>query len=107
MKPKALNEATGNYFSDDEVIQLALAILEHRFGLKGPAMNSPQAVRDYVRLAITEREHEVFCVAYLDAKHRVIAFEELFRGTLTQAAVYPREVAKRCLAHNCAAVIFA
>ena len=71
------------------------------------ALTSPQAVRDYLRLILSGREHEVFVCIWLDARHRVIATEELFRGTLTQASVYPREVVKSALAKNAAAVIFA
>jgi DNA repair protein RadC len=71
------------------------------------ALSSPRAVRDYLRLALAGRQHEVFVVLLLDAQHRVIACEELFRGTLTQTSVYPREVVKCALRHNAAAVIFA
>jgi DNA repair protein RadC len=71
------------------------------------AMASPTAVRDYLRLSLSGREHEVFVAVMLDAQHRVIASEELFRGTLTQTSVYPREVVKCALRHNAAAVIFA
>ena len=71
------------------------------------ALTSPGAVRDYLRLALGGREQEVFVVLLLDAQHRVIATEELFRGTLTQTSVYPREVVKCALRHNAAAVIFA
>ncbi|HTQ75495.1 MAG TPA: DNA repair protein RadC [Burkholderiales bacterium] len=71
------------------------------------ALSSPRAVRDYLRLALAGREQEVFMVLLLDAQHRVIVSEELFRGTLTQTSVYPREVVKCALRHNAAAVIFA
>lgn len=71
------------------------------------ALTSPGAVRDYLRLAIAEREHEVFVCLWLDAQHRVLRFEELFRGTLTQTSVYPREIVKAGLRANAAAVIFA
>jgi DNA repair protein RadC len=71
------------------------------------ALSSPRAVRDYLRLVLAGREHEVFVVLLLDAQHRVIASEELFHGTLTQTSVYPREVVKCALKHNAAAVIFA
>jgi DNA repair protein RadC len=71
------------------------------------ALTSPGAVRDYLRLAIAEREHEVFVCLWLDAQHRVTACEELFRGTLTQTSVYPREIVKAALRANAAAVIFA
>lgn len=71
------------------------------------ALSSPGAVRDYLRLLLHGRPHEVFVAVFLDAQHRVIATEELFRGTLTQTSVYPREVVKRSLHFNAAAVIFA
>jgi DNA repair protein RadC len=71
------------------------------------ALSSPRAVRDYLRLALSGREQEVFVILLLDAQHRVIACEELFRGTLTQTSVYPREVVKCALGRNAAAVIFA
>ena len=70
-------------------------------------LNSPSAVRDFLRLTIGRRDYEVFMALFLDAQHRVIAPEEMFRGTLSQASVYPREVVKRALAHNAAAIIFA
>jgi len=73
----------------------------------GGALASPGAVRDYLRLAIADREHEVFVCLWLDAQHRVISCEELFRGTLTQTSVYPREIVKAGLKANAAAVIFA
>lgn len=73
----------------------------------GTALTSPGAVRDYLRLAIGGRPHEVFVCIWLDAQHRVIKFDEPFRGTLTQTSVYPREVVKLALQTNAAAVIFA
>ncbi|MCL4799654.1 MAG: DNA repair protein RadC [Burkholderiales bacterium] len=73
----------------------------------GDALASPAAVRDYLRLSLGSRGHEVFLAVLLDAQNRVIAEEELFRGTLTQTSVYPREVVKCALRHNAAAVIFA
>ena len=73
----------------------------------GDAMTSPQAVREYLQVTLRGLEHEVFVVVFLDARNRVIAMEELFRGTLTQTSVYPREVIKRALALNAAAVILA
>ena len=71
------------------------------------ALTSPGSVRDYLRLSLAGREHEVFVCIWLDAQHRVLEAEELFRGTLTQTSVYPREVVKRALRTNAAAVIFA
>jgi DNA repair protein RadC len=73
----------------------------------GDALGSPQAVRDYLRLILRDKEYEVFCCVFLDAQHRVLAVEELFRGTLTQTSVYPREIVRRALAHNAAALILA
>jgi DNA repair protein RadC len=73
----------------------------------GGVLASPGAVRDYLRLALGARHHEVFVVLFLDAQHRVLSSVELFRGTLTQTSVYPREVVKSALAANAAAVIFA
>jgi DNA repair protein RadC len=73
----------------------------------GDALNSPRAVRDYLQLLLGARQQEVFLVLFLDTQQRVIASEELFHGTLSQTSVYPREVVKRALAHNAAAVILA
>lgn len=68
-------------------------------------LNSPATVKDYLCLLLGGVQHEVFVVLFLDTQHRVIASEELFRGTLSQTSVYPREVVKRALMHNAAAVI--
>jgi len=73
----------------------------------GDALNSPRAVREYLQLLLRGRQQEVFVAIFLDAQHRAVASEELFHGTLTQTSVYPREVVKRALHHNAAAVIFA
>ena len=70
-------------------------------------LGSPAAVRDYLRLRLASLPHEVFLVLLLDAQNRLIVAEELFRGSLTQTSVYPREVVKLALAHNAAAAIFA
>ena len=72
-----------------------------------PIMSSPQALRDWLRLHCARLEHEVFLVLYLDAHHRLIEAEELFRGTLTQTSVYPRELVKGALARNAAALAVA
>jgi len=74
---------------------------------QGDALGSPGAVRDYLRLHLGGLPHEVFMALFLDAQNRVLAREELFRGTLTQTSVYPREVVKRALAHNAAGIILA
>ena len=70
-------------------------------------LGSPSAVRDFLRLKLRDLPHEVFVGLYLDAQNRVIGDEELFRGTLTQTSVYPREVVKRALACNAAGIILA
>ncbi len=72
-----------------------------------PVFDNPKAVRDYVALHLRELPHETFAALFLDAQHRLITMEVLFRGTLTQTAVYPREVIKRALALNAAAMILA
>ena len=74
---------------------------------RGDSLNSPRVVRDYLQLLLAGRQQEVFLVLFLDTQHRVIASEELFHGTLSQTSVYPREVVKRALTHNAAAVILA
>jgi DNA repair protein RadC len=74
---------------------------------RGPALSSPQAVRDYLRLRLHGKPHEVFVAVFLDAQNRVLEVEDLFRGTLTQTSVFPREIVKRALHFNAAAVIFA
>lgn len=93
--------------AEDATIRRALRILETRLREPGAALNSPGAVRDYLALWLGDREHEIFAALFLDVKNRVIAAEELFRGTLTQASVYPREVVKRALALNAAGLILA
>jgi DNA repair protein RadC len=88
------------------VVELGKRLLREEARRPAP-MNSPSAARDYLCLALAGRGHEVFTVLFLDAQHRLIACEEMFRGTLTQTSVYPREVVKQALRHNCAAVILA
>lgn len=88
------------------VLELARRTLAAEMARR-PVFDSPQAVRDFLRLELAELGHEVFAVLFLDAQHRLIRFEPMFRGTLTQTSVYPREVLKRALALNAAAVILA
>ena len=87
-------------------LELARRSLREELETRG-ALNSPREVRDYLRMVLGRADREVFVVLMLDAQHRVISTEELFRGTLTQTSVYPREVVKAALAQNAAAVIFA
>ncbi|HEY7656069.1 MAG TPA: DNA repair protein RadC [Burkholderiales bacterium] len=88
------------------VLEMARRALREKLD-RGSALGSPQAVRDYLRLKLQDRPHEIFLGVFLDAQNRVLAVEELSRGTLTQTSVYPREVVKRALHHNAAALIFA
>ena len=74
---------------------------------RGEVLSSPAATRRYLTIELRDRPHEVFACLYLDNRHRVIAFEELFRGTIDGASVHPREVVKQALDRNAAAVIFA
>ena len=93
--------------TDDAIIAEALSILNSRLRQHGEAMNSPNTVKNYLRMKLAGLEHEVFCVLFLDSQNRVIGFEEMFRGTLTQASVYPREIVKASLANNATSVILA
>ena len=95
--------------NDDDIIESALKILESRisYNSDSPSLTSPQASRDYVKLKLASYQHEVFACLFMNNRNRVITFEELFRGTIDGASVYPREVVKACLSHNAAAVIFA
>ncbi len=70
-------------------------------------LDSPARMKEYLQLHLGARPHEVFAVLFADAQHRLIALEELFRGTLTQTSVYPREVVLRALHHNACAVVLA
>lgn len=88
------------------VLELARRALAEQLKER-PAFESPDAVKNYLRLAIGARTHEVFAVLFLDAQHRLIAVEEMFRGTLTQTSVYPREVVARALHLHAAAVVLA
>src|SRR5574337_98586 len=83
----------------------ALAWLESRIKRGAAAMEDPRAVKDYLRLRIAHLEYEVFGVLFLNGQHRLIEAEEMFRGTLTEASVYPREVVRRAMALNAAAVV--
>jgi DNA repair protein RadC len=93
---------------DDALIREALAILDSRLRTTDDVhVTSPEDTRRFLRLQLAEREAEVFCVLFLTNRHRVIAFEEMFQGTIDGATVHPREVVKAALRHNSAAVILA
>lgn len=74
---------------------------------RSPVFDAPAKVKDYLSLRLAGLEHEVFAVLFLDSQHRLLCMEELFRGTLTQTSVYPREVVKRALQLNAGALILA
>lgn len=90
--------------SEDAIIAEALAILDRRCQ-PGATMDSPNAVKQYLTLRAASHEREVFGCLWLDSQNRILACEDLFVGTLTQTSVYPREVARRALTLNAAAVI--
>ena len=90
----------------EEVLSQARRVLSQRMR-RGATMSSPHAVKDYLLLEIGVLEHEVFCVLFLDAQHRIIELKQMFRGTVKQTSVYPREVDKAALACNSAAVVLA
>jgi len=97
---------TAKYAQLQAVMELARRALAERMRERD-VFDSPRAVRDWLRLRIGALPHEVFMVLLLDARNGLIEAVELFRGTLTQTSVYPREVVKLALAHNAASVIFA
>lgn len=86
------------------VLEMARRHLAERLRRES-ALESPQAVRDYLKAQLRHEPHEVFGCLFLDARHRVLAYEALFRGTIDGASVYPRQLVKRALAHNAAALI--
>ena len=92
--------------SAEEVLRRARQVLSHRVR-RGATMSSPQAAKDYLRIGIGILEHEMFAVIFLDAQHRLLALKEMFRGTVSQTSVYPREVVKEALMLNAAAVVLA
>jgi len=109
-EPAALCRTRGigaaRYCRMSALLELVRRGLREEMGRRD-VLGSPGAVRDFLRLKLRDLPHEVFMGLYLDAQNRVIADEELFRGTLTQTSVYPREVVKRALARNAAGIILA
>jgi len=101
-----VKDESGRYrpASGDEILEAAQAELHRRFA-RGAKITSPAQTLDFLRLRLSALEHEVFAVLWLDNKHRVLAFEELFRGTIDNACVYPRELVKSAMKYNAAACI--
>ncbi len=90
-----------------KAVEKAVRVLENSAVYRIEAMSSPGAVRTYLMLKLAGLEHEEFHAIWLDAQNRVISFDRMFAGSLTQTSVYPREVVKAGLAHNAGAVVFA
>lgn len=94
--------------ADADIIGRALNILESKFSTPGrEVMGSPELVKAYLRLRLGHKPYEVFSIMFLDVQNRVIVYEEMFRGTISQTSVYPREVVTAALKHGAASVILA
>lgn len=109
-EPRAVGELKGLGPAKQAQLYAALELARRyiQSGLQSRCvLSSPEATRDYLQLRLSGRRQEVFCCLFLDAQNQLLEFEELFLGTLDGASVYPREVLKRVLHHNAAAVIFA
>jgi len=104
----SVQDPTGRYrpATDDEVLAAAKQSMNRRFR-RGVAFTSPAATKAFLQVKLGDLEHEVFCILWLDQRHRLIAFQELFRGTIDGASVHPREVVKEALKHNAAACVLA
>lgn len=94
-------------FDDDSIIEQAIKLIQSKLKTPGMALTSPKLVREFLILQLAQFEEEHFSMILLDNQHKVIGFENIFRGTIDGASVYPREVVKTVLAHNAAAVILA
>ncbi len=92
--------------SDDWIIRQAIALLEQRVFKKGPSLERPAAVKDYLRLKLAAEPNEIFAIVFLNSMHEVLAYEPMFKGTLDSTSVYPRVVVQRALELNAGAVIF-
>jgi DNA repair protein RadC len=93
--------------SDQALVAEAIKCLEQRYLVKQDCITSPEATRDYLKLRLYGLQYEVFACLFLDSRHRVIVYEELFRGTIDGASVHPREVIRKVIETGAAAVILA
>jgi DNA repair protein RadC len=105
------NDLTGKYtalrdLSPADILDKAKDLLANRLKEHGPELTSPDMVREFLTLHLAERKAEVFCCLFLDNRHRVIEFREMFNGTIDGASVHPREVVRACIETNAAAVIY-
>tara|TARA_Y100000780_G_scaffold148373_1_gene133658 strand:- start:55 stop:519 length:465 start_codon:yes stop_codon:yes gene_type:complete len=91
-------------YSENDILASAANILEEKF-TQTPTFSSAADTKSFLQFKMAALEHETFCIMHLNSQHHLIEFEELFRGTINAAAVYPREVVKSVLAHNASAVI--
>jgi DNA repair protein RadC len=110
-RPFKIHETPGHFqvlrpVTSEEILAMARALIKHNF-TRGKALTSPADTRTYLILELAPLEHEVFYCLFLDNQHRVIQLDELFRGTIDGATVYPREVVKRALQLNASALILA
>lgn len=103
------SDSTGTYVVESPVTESDILLMAKQLASlrlrRGRALTSPKEVFSHLQALLADYEHEVFALLLLDSRHRVIAFREVFRGTLDGASVYPREVVKVSLEHNAAAVI--
>jgi DNA repair protein RadC len=109
-EPEAIQRSSGLGPAKSAQLRAVLALVKRALGQevqRRDNLSSPQAVRDYLRLNLAQRDREVFVAVYLDAQNRVLKIQELFAGTLTQTSVFPRDVVRYALLTNAAAVIFA
>jgi DNA repair protein RadC len=102
-------DSAGSYIVDSPITETDILRMAHQLArqrlTKGRVLSAPEQVFSHLEMLLQHYEHEVFAVLLLDTKHRILGFHELFRGTLDEASVHPREVVKLALAHNAAAVI--
>ncbi|MGC6857179.1 RadC family protein [Pseudomonas aeruginosa] len=103
-----VHDGRGRYLpaSVDQILEAARRVIDQKMQ-RGTEFSSPAVVKEYLRTKLAGFEHEVFAVLFLDMRHRLIEYVEMFRGTIDQASVYPREVVKEALQHNAAAAILA
>lgn len=103
-----VRDAQGRYLlaTADQILEAARQAIEHKMQ-RGTEFSSPATVKEYLRTKLAGFDHEIFAILFLDTRHRLIEYVELFRGTIDGAEVHPREVVKEALQHNAATVIFA
>ena len=106
-----LRDTQGNYnikgITPNALLSLAADILAENTAKMGKQFTTPEITEKFIKLKIGLDKSEVFCVLFLDNRHRLISFDRMFEGTINGANIYPREVVKRALSHNAAAMIIA